>query len=100
MISHDKIKRLQNPEKHGFDPDSPAPQSADGEGAALKQSGVTIRRSRVSGPNWCSRKQQVTLYLSPEVLKTFRATGRGWQTRMNEALQEWLKAHPCFPGQK
>jgi uncharacterized protein (DUF4415 family) len=100
MTSHDKTKRLQNPEKHGFDPDSPATQPADGESTALKQSDVTIRRPRVSGPNRRSRKEQVTIFLSPEVLKAFRATGRNWQTQVNEALQEWLKTHPCFPGPK
>jgi uncharacterized protein (DUF4415 family) len=28
-----------------------------------------------------------------DVLEAFRATGKGWQTRMNEALKEWLKEH-------
>jgi uncharacterized protein (DUF4415 family) len=27
------------------------------------------------------------------VLEAFRSTGKGWQTRMNEALKEWLKEH-------
>ena len=31
--------------------------------------------------------------LDAEVLEAFRATGKGWQTRMNEALKEWLKEH-------
>lgn len=30
---------------------------------------------------------------SPDVLAAFRATGRGWQTRMNDALRDWLKTH-------
>jgi uncharacterized protein (DUF4415 family) len=29
--------------------------------------------------------------LDPEVLEAFRATGKGWQTRINDALKEWLK---------
>lgn len=29
-----------------------------------------------------------------EVLAAFRATGKGWQTRMNEALRDWLRSHP------
>ncbi|HNC77698.1 MAG TPA: BrnA antitoxin family protein [Pseudomonadales bacterium] len=36
----------------------------------------------------------MTIRLSPEVVAHFRATGRGWQTRMDEALKEWLKTHP------
>jgi uncharacterized protein (DUF4415 family) len=31
--------------------------------------------------------------LDPDVLEAFRATGKGWQTRMNDALKEWLKEH-------
>ncbi len=31
--------------------------------------------------------------LDAEVLAAFRATGKGWQTRMNEALKDWLKEH-------
>ena len=27
------------------------------------------------------------------VLEAFRATGKGWQTRMNNALKEWLSEH-------
>jgi hypothetical protein len=27
-------------------------------------------------------------------VKLIKATGKGWQTRMNEALREWLKEHP------
>jgi uncharacterized protein (DUF4415 family) len=27
---------------------------------------------------------------SPEVVACFRATGKGWQTRMNEVLEEWV----------
>ena len=38
-------------------------------------------------------KQAVTVRYSPDVLAAFRATGAGWQTRMNEALKDWLQAH-------
>lgn len=31
--------------------------------------------------------------LDAEVVDAFKATGKGWQTRMNEALKEWLKDH-------
>lgn len=33
-------------------------------------------------------KEKVTLRLSPDVLAHFRATGKGWQTRLDEALRE------------
>jgi len=38
-------------------------------------------------------KQRITIRLSPDVLATFKATGRGWQTRVETALRDWLKTH-------
>ena len=38
-------------------------------------------------------KQAVTVRYSPDVLTTFRATGAGWQARMNDALRDWLNTH-------
>ena len=35
-------------------------------------------------------KEQITLQIDVDVVSMFRATGRGWQTRMNAALREWL----------
>jgi|SRR3954453_20912522 uncharacterized protein (DUF4415 family) len=37
------------------------------------------------------KKQLVSLRLSPEVLDHFRATGPGWQTRINETLLRAVK---------
>jgi uncharacterized protein (DUF4415 family) len=38
-------------------------------------------------------KEQRSVRFSPEVLDYFRATGKGWQTRMDEALKEWIARH-------
>ena len=38
-------------------------------------------------------KQRISIRLSPEVVTQFQATGRGWQTRMNDALKDWLRTH-------
>lgn len=36
--------------------------------------------------------------LDPDVRKAFESTGKGWQTRINAALKDWLKDHsPMFP---
>ena len=35
-------------------------------------------------------KQTIAIRLDPEVLAAFRATGPGWQTRMNDVLREWV----------
>ena len=38
-------------------------------------------------------KQAVSIRLSPEVIETFKSSGNGWQTRIDEALKDWLKTH-------
>ena len=35
-------------------------------------------------------KKQVTLRLDPDVIEKFRATGKGWQTRINAELRKAL----------
>ena len=50
-----------------------------------------VRRGR--GRPLGSHKTATTSRLDDEVLEAFKATGRGWQTRMNAALKDWLKSH-------
>ncbi|MGN6466468.1 MAG: BrnA antitoxin family protein [Rhizobiaceae bacterium] len=47
----------------------------------------SIRRTR-GRPAAENPKKQVTLRLDADVLERFRASGRGWQRRMNEALRK------------
>jgi uncharacterized protein (DUF4415 family) len=49
------------------------------------------RRGRPIG----SMKTQIALRVDDDILAAFKATGKGWQTRMNDALREWLKTHPA-----
>jgi uncharacterized protein (DUF4415 family) len=44
--------------------------------------------SRGGWPRAERTKQLVSLRLDPDVIETFKATGPGWQTRMNEVLVE------------
>jgi uncharacterized protein (DUF4415 family) len=39
-------------------------------------------------------KERITIRFDADVLAAFRATGKGWQTRVNEAMREWLRSHP------
>ena len=48
-----------------------------------------VRRGRPAGT---SKKTQTTVRISNDVLKFFRATGPGWQTRMDEALKQYVAA--------
>lgn len=38
-------------------------------------------------------KEQVAIRFDKDILAFFQATGAGWQTRMNDALREWVNAH-------
>lgn len=45
------------------------------------------------GPQKGPTKVPTTIRLSPEVMEAFKATGAGWQTRIDAALKDWLKTH-------
>lgn len=56
--------------------------------------GVEAYRKKRGRPVSATRKEQVSVRYSPEVLSYFRSTGEGWQTRMDAALQLLVKKHP------
>ena len=51
------------------------------------------RKLGVRGPQKAPTKERVTIRLSRNVVESFRSTGDGWQTRVDAALQDWLKKH-------
>jgi uncharacterized protein (DUF4415 family) len=38
-------------------------------------------------------RERITIRLEHDVVQQFKASGPGWQTRMNAALVEWLRTH-------
>jgi uncharacterized protein (DUF4415 family) len=71
------------------DPDD-APELTNGffERADLYEGKKLIRRGR---PAALAPKQAVKLRLDPDVLAALRATGDGWQTRINDMLRASLR---------
>lgn len=67
------------------DPD--APPLTDAEWAQVKP---LARRGRPLGSG---SKTQVTLRLDVEVVEKFKASGDGWQTRINDVLKSWVRTH-------
>ena len=51
------------------------------------------RKVGVRGPQKLPTKERITIRLSSKVVQSFRATGEGWQTRVDVARQDWLKKH-------
>jgi uncharacterized protein (DUF4415 family) len=60
------------------------------ESADLYQGDKLVRRGRPAGSG---NKLPVTIRLDKEIIEQFKETGTGWQTRMNNALRDWLKRH-------
>ena len=75
-----------------IDPDDDAPELDDAffERADEFVGQQLVRRGR---PRAEKPKQALTVRYDPEVVAAFKATGKGWQTRMNDALKDWLKTH-------
>lgn len=71
------------------DPDDAPPLTEEFFARAEVREGTKlVRRGR---PRLPDAKRQVTIRLDPDLLEGLRATGPGWQTRLNEVVREWLK---------
>jgi uncharacterized protein (DUF4415 family) len=70
--------------------DAPELTEAFFERADEYQGEQRVRRGR---PSASHPKQALTVRYDPEVIAAFKASGPGWQTRMNTALKEWLQTH-------
>ncbi len=49
------------------------------------------RLRRRGRPKGSGVKSATSIRIDKDVLAAFRATGRGWQTRMNDALRAWIE---------
>ena len=57
---------------------------------AVRQAVAAKRKPGQRGPQVAPTKQLVSVRYSPEVLDFFRASGTGWQSRMDDALKQWV----------
>ena len=55
------------------------------------QAKLASRKSR--GPQIAPTKIPTTIRLSSDVIESFKATGAGWQTKIDLALKQWLEEH-------
>ncbi|WP_323664707.1 BrnA antitoxin family protein [Pectobacterium carotovorum] len=72
------------------DPDT---RSLEGENLQLMPFNKLKAMRKQGRPVKPAPKVQVSIRYSPEVIAAFKATGRGWQTRMDAAMADWLKNH-------
>jgi uncharacterized protein (DUF4415 family) len=73
------------------DPDTPP--LAEGEMATFTPANLTETRRPRGRPVQEVTKVPTTMRLDSDVLDSFKATGDGWQTRVNAALRDHLAAH-------
>ena len=77
------------------DPDNPEWTEEDFKNArpfaeVFPELAESIRRSR-GRPAVEQPKRQISLRLDPDVIDAFKATGKGWQGRINDALRKAAK---------
>ncbi len=60
---------------------------------ALSRQEAQAAIARTGRPRLAEPKKAVNIRLAPDILAAFKATGKGWQTRINNALHDWLKEH-------
>jgi uncharacterized protein (DUF4415 family) len=78
------------PEDGPYDPNDAEATRAWFERADLIRKGQLVRKGK-RGPQKAPTKKLVSLRLSPEVIKHFKASGPGWQTRIDSALLDSIR---------
>lgn len=86
MVERGETRSRPLPE--GQEPDLSDPDNPDCTEAIH---GIT---RRVGRPSSGAAKVFTGLRLDADIVAAFRARGKGWQTRINDALREWLNSHP------
>jgi uncharacterized protein (DUF4415 family) len=61
--------------------------------AAVRAALAEKRKPGQRGPGKRPPKVLINIRLSSDVLDAFKATGDGWQTKVDGALKDWLKDH-------
>lgn len=82
-----------------YDPNDPAAVAAFWADAVVVREGgpaavraALAERRRTRGPQKAPRKVATTIRFDAEVLAAIKATGKGWQTRVNTVMRDWIQA--------
>jgi uncharacterized protein (DUF4415 family) len=75
-----EVRELTEKDFHHFVPFSDLPEAER-----------VMLSSRKRGPQKAPTKELVSIRLSQDVVNGLRATGTGWQSRVDEALRKWLQ---------
>jgi uncharacterized protein (DUF4415 family) len=82
------------------DAENPRTDPSDWENAIVSHSYEELREKlaerRRRGPQKAPLKVATTIRFDADVLAALKATGKGWQSRVNAVMREWIATHP--PG--
>lgn len=81
------------------DEDNPRTKPEDWNDAIVSHSYAELREKlaehrRTRGPQKAPLKVPTTIRFDADVLAALKATGKGWQTRVNEVIRDWIRTHP------
>jgi uncharacterized protein (DUF4415 family) len=62
-------------------------------GLVGRKAAATLLKPKLGRPPLANPKEHLNIRLDADVVSAFRRTGHGWQTRLNNALRDWLKTH-------
>lgn len=65
-------------------------QAMRGEGRVNSAEQIAARRGRPAGSLKSKPKVPTTIRFDQDILDALRSSGRGWQTRVNDIVREWL----------
>ena len=88
MLEQGVTQSLEQPYKAvADDPENPDMTEAIQQAVAKKNKG--------GRPKSANPKVFTGIRLDPDIIERFKAEGKGWQTRINAVLREWVDTHPA-----
>jgi len=86
------------PEHAVYDPENPPSVEGEWDNAIISHSYAELKeklaeRRRHRGPQKAPHKIMTAIRFDPDVLAALKATGKGWQTRVNDVMREWVAQH-------
>jgi len=90
MKSRTDWTRIEREVSAVLEPDLSQPEDKEATAAEFS---AAVTKKRAGRPVSATHKTPLSLRLSDDVVEFFKSTGKGWQTRINEALREYVKEH-------
>ena len=90
MKSETDWKMVKRLDKAGIEPEMSHPNDAE---VTDEEFAVAMSKRGAGRPKKTSPKEHINLRVDADILAALRATGKGWQTRVNKALREYVRSH-------